>query len=141
MALHDLVLARFGGAEGIRDRGALDAALARPWLGFGGQCVASTSSERAAYVMDGVISSHPFVDGNKRTGVALAGLVLHKEGYELKLERGVLHDLAMGLATHALGIDHVAAGLERGMTARRLELTAERVGERAPTRGRGGPSR
>jgi death on curing protein len=141
MALHDLVLARFGGAGGIRDRGALDSALARPLLGFGGQSVASSPSERAAYVMDGVISSHPFVDGNKRTGVALAGLVLHKEGYELKLERGVLHDLAMGLATHALAIDRVAARLERGMSVRRRELTAERADDRAPARGRQTPGR
>jgi len=63
--MHTEQLAMFGGPEGIRDRGALESAIARPvnkWH-YGETDMASLA---AAYAF-GLARNHPFVDGNKRT--------------------------------------------------------------------------
>ncbi len=58
-----------GGAAGIRDLGALEAALARPHAGFAGEERFPTRFAKAAALMGSIIQRHPFVDGNKRTGL------------------------------------------------------------------------
>lgn len=74
LAVHDRQLAEHGGGAGLRDRGALEAALARPvnrWH-YGEDDRAALA---AAYAF-GIARNHPFVDGNKRTAWVLARLFL-----------------------------------------------------------------
>ena len=73
MAFHAESLSRFGGAAGIRDEGLLDSALARPENQWAYNPDA-TLFDLAAFYTVGIIKNHPFVDGNKRTGL-LAGRV------------------------------------------------------------------
>jgi death-on-curing protein len=68
LALHGLQVRRFGGSPGLRDRGALEAALARPQATFGGEDLYSDIEAKAAALMHSLVSNHPFVDGNKRVG-------------------------------------------------------------------------
>ena len=70
IAIHERLLAEFGGAPGIRDEGLLDSALARPvnLLAYGKPSV----FELAASYTFGLVKNHPFVDGNKRIGFAAA---------------------------------------------------------------------
>lgn len=66
LEMHEMQLQRFGGARGIVDPGALEAALARPlnkWA-YGERDLATLA---AAYGY-GLCQNHPFVDGNKRVG-------------------------------------------------------------------------
>ncbi len=74
LALHERLLAEFGGSSGVRDRGLLDSALARPenLLAYGKPSV----FELAAAYAFGLVKNHPFIDGNKRTGFATAVLFL-----------------------------------------------------------------
>ena len=74
LALHERLLAEFGGSSGVRDRGLLDSALARPenLLAYGKPSVFELG---AAYAF-GLVKNHPFIDGNKRTGFATAVLFL-----------------------------------------------------------------
>lgn len=65
---HRMGLAIGGGADGIRDYGALESALAQPSMGFGGQELYPTLIEKAAALGFSLIMNHPFVDGNKRAG-------------------------------------------------------------------------
>lgn len=74
LAIHSAAIARFGGADGVRDEGMLDSALAQPFQTFGGQELYATVAEKAARYAFGIISDHPFVDGNKRTATAVFGL-------------------------------------------------------------------
>ncbi len=72
LAIHDRQLAEHGGVVGVRDKGMLESALARPvnrWTyGEDDRCVLA-----AAYAF-GVARNHPFTDGNKRTAWVLARL-------------------------------------------------------------------
>ena len=56
---------RYGGSEGIRDAGLLEAALYRPQTGYYADLV-----EEAAALWESLAQNHPFVDGNKRVAFA-----------------------------------------------------------------------
>lgn len=77
-ALHDQLLAAFGGLPGVRDEGLLVSALARPRTKahYGSPNVFDLA---AAYAF-GLIKNHPFTDGNKRIGFAVAVVFLELNG-------------------------------------------------------------
>jgi len=84
-AIHDRQLAEHGGAEGIRDRGALESALARPQnLAAYGEPAAAALA--AAYAF-GIARNHPFVDGNKRSAWVIARLFLAANNRKLTFDR------------------------------------------------------
>ena len=67
--IHSIAIEKFGGANGVRDLGGLQSALARPFQTFGGTDLNPTIFEKAAAIGESLIMNHPFIDGNKRTGV------------------------------------------------------------------------
>ena len=80
LALHDMMLAQYGGCPGIRDEGLLESALARPQqLHHYGK---PGMPEMAAAYTAGIVKNHPFLDGNKRTGFMLGAGFLERNGYE-----------------------------------------------------------
>lgn len=81
VAMHSEQIAEHGGRAGIRDAGLLSSALARPQnqAAYGESAVFDLA---AAYAF-GIISNHPFVDGNKRTGFLAAYAFLYLTGWEL----------------------------------------------------------
>lgn len=76
LAIHEAMIDEFGGAPEIRDMGALEAAVFRPQTGYYDDAIAE-----AVALMESVVQGHPFVDGNKRTGVAAADLHLRLNGW------------------------------------------------------------
>ena len=115
-ALHDRLLSRFGGAEGIRDRGMLESALGKPQqlLHYG----APSIFELAASYAFGIVKNHPFIDGNKRTGFMAAYTFLGVNGHALIApeEEAVIQTL--GLASGAIGEKDYTAWLESGSEKR-----------------------
>ena len=79
LVIHELQLARFGGAAGIRDVGLLESALARPRQIFHYAAERNPVILAAAYTA-GIIRNHPFIDGNKRTGFLDGGVFLESTG-------------------------------------------------------------
>jgi death on curing protein len=80
LALHDLLVSRYGGIPGVRDLGALESAAFRPQSGY-----YSTVIEEAAALMESIAKNHPFVDGNKRTAFAATDVFLRINGYRAQL--------------------------------------------------------
>ena len=78
LALHERLITEFGGEDGLRDAGLLESALARPM--HLGAYTNPTLAELAASYAYGLIMNHPFVDGNKRIGFAVAVLFLEING-------------------------------------------------------------
>src|SRR4051812_5127808 len=77
LELHSRSIKDFGGSEGIRDMGLLESAIARPFQTFGGRDLYDTIFEKAAALGESLIINHPFVDGNKRTGMlAMVSLLM-----------------------------------------------------------------
>ena len=69
---------RYGGASGIRDKGALEAAIFRPQSGY-----YKDIFQEAAALMESLATNHPFIDGNKRIAFAAADVFLRINGWRL----------------------------------------------------------
>ena len=82
LAVHDEQLAVHGGLSGVRDRGVLESALARPRNLAAYEACDDVARLAAAYLF-GITKNHGFVDGNKRTALVTADLFLMLNGYEL----------------------------------------------------------
>jgi death-on-curing protein len=80
--LHRRQLRLFGGAAGLRDRGALASAVARPQMTFGGEDLYPEIEDKAAALMHSLVANRPFVDGNKRVGAYSCLLLLMANGVE-----------------------------------------------------------
>lgn len=101
------MLARFGGADGIRDEGLFDSALARPANIYHYDHHADITLLAAAYA-GGIIQNHPFVDGNKRTGFMAAYMFLDLNGSTLHADE--VSATAMTLSLAASEIDEKSYG-------------------------------
>jgi len=98
LALHADQISRYGGETGIRDLGLLQSALAMPQAMFGGQWLHLTFHEMAAACLFHVVRNHPFVDGNKRSGLICAIAFLGLNDLELAADPDELLDLVRGVA-------------------------------------------
>lgn len=81
--IHDQSVKRFGGSFGIRDLGLVESAVARPKATFGGKYLYHSIFDKATVLLQALLKNHPFIDGNKRTALTSAGLLLKKNGYKL----------------------------------------------------------
>lgn len=68
LMLHSALIEQTGGLDGVRDEGLLDSAINAPFQTFAEQDLYPTVLEKAARLGFGLISNHPFLDGNKRIG-------------------------------------------------------------------------
>lgn len=77
------IMQQTGGLVAIRDFGALESALAQPYMTFGGKELYPSLAEKAAALGFSLIQNHPFADGNKRTGHATMAMFLAINGYKI----------------------------------------------------------
>ncbi len=71
----------FGGAHGVRDKGAVEAAVFRPQTGY-----YNSIEEEAAALMESLAKNHGFVDGNKRIAFTAADVFLRRNGFFIEVE-------------------------------------------------------
>ena len=106
LAIHDEQLAEHGGQAGVRDRGLLESALARPRNQF--EYGESSLARLAAAYAFGISRNHPFLDGNKRTSLVVAELFLELNGLELTASDAACVATFLGLAAGELTEDDLA---------------------------------
>jgi len=101
--LHQQILADTGGADGLRDLGALESALSQPKLSAGGTEAYESLVEKAAALAFSLCSNHAFVDGNKRIAHAAMEVFLVLNGEEINAsvdeQEQVMLQLAAGELT------------------------------------------
>lgn len=83
ISLHSLLISQSGGSSGLRDRGALESAVAQPEASFGGKDLYADLASKAAALGHSLIQNHPFVDGNKRIGHGAMEVFLLLNGHEI----------------------------------------------------------
>ncbi len=96
LATHDVLISEFGGRPGMRDKGLLDSALARPQqlFSYGDPDIFDLA---AAYV-NGIVRNHPFVDGNKRTALMVGYDFLFQNGKRLEAPEAETTQIVLDLA-------------------------------------------
>lgn len=107
LAVHEYQLAEHGGIVGVRDRGLLQSALMRPR----NRALYSPTdiAELAAAYGYGIIGSHPFLDGNKRTGYVATKLFVALNGWRLTTDRTECYAVIIKLAAGNLSEEEFAA--------------------------------
>ena len=81
LAIHKLQIEQYGGMDGLRDQGLLEAAVFRPQTGY-----YNSVAEEAAALMESLANNHPFLDGNKRVAFAAAHTFLIVNGLDLEVD-------------------------------------------------------
>jgi death-on-curing protein len=84
---HKQLIERYGGADGVRDVGALESALHRPQTGY-----YDTLVHEAAALLESLVQNHPFVDGNKRVAFAVVDVFLRINGLAISAPSVAIYD-------------------------------------------------
>ena len=115
LAIHEMMLAQYGGLAGVRDEGLLESALAKPQhlLAY----TSPTLTEMAASYAAGIILNHPFLDGNKRTGFMLAATFLEVNGMEFTATEESVIEQTLALASGKLKQAAYTKWLSKNSTA------------------------
>lgn len=108
LALHADQIRRYGGRRGIRDMGLLQSAAATAETTYEGELLHTTLFEMAAAYLFHIVKNHPFVDGNKRTGLMAAITFLWLNDTSLEAEPGAVTKLVMGVAAGSVSKAEVA---------------------------------
>lgn len=111
LEIHRRLLERFGGPEGVRDRGLLDSALYRPRSGY-----YRDLAEMAAALFESLLMNHAFVDGNKRVAFFATDVFLRMNGWKLAVDPHEAHAHLIGLLeTQQADFDHLLAWIRRSV--------------------------
>ena len=105
--IHARLIEETGGSHGIRDLGMLLAAMGRPQARFDDQDLYLDLFGKAAALIESLIRNHPFVDGNKRTGVTATGLFLRRNGYHLTASNADLVAITMKIAQSQSSVEEL----------------------------------
>lgn len=107
LAIHEELVKNFGGLQGIRDIKLLESALAQPEIKIFGESACKDIYEMAATYAYHIIKNHPFVDGNKRTGIVTALTFLDINDVFIH-ETPELYGLALGIAASQISKPEIA---------------------------------
>ena len=107
LLIHSMLIDQTGGAHGLRDKNRLHSvvsAIQQPYY--------ESKFEKAALLARNIIQDHPFVDGNKRTGITSAIVFLEMQGIKLQFKIGEIEDYAVAIAVENFDVAEIAEWLE-----------------------------
>jgi death on curing protein len=110
--LHDKSIEIYGGAKGIRDHGLLESAIARPFQTFGGEDLYPSPYEKAAALAESLIINHPFIDGNKRTGMLGMATFLLENGIYIETTDIELYEMVIKISTGEISFEQIVDWLK-----------------------------
>ena len=114
LEIHAALILRFGGADGLRDKGLLESALYRPQTGYYSDLV-----EMAAALFESLMNNHPFIDGNKRVAFFSTDVFLRLNGYKMAVEPKAAHAFLMKLFdTHTCDLEHLTPWIRSSIVQR-----------------------
>jgi death on curing protein len=113
--IHDILIERFGGAKGIRDKGILESAIGRPFQTFDGKDLYPNPVDKAAAIFESIVSNHPFVDGNKRTAYVLMRLILKRNQLDIDVDQDVKYDFVIKAAKGELTFDKIKTWIRNNL--------------------------
>lgn len=98
IALHDKLIERTGGSQGLRDQSLLESAVYSTMSAFGDSEAYPTVEEKAARLMFSLTNNHAFVDGNKRIGVFTMLMTLQLNNIKINYTQAELISLGLSVA-------------------------------------------
>ena len=96
--IHKLLIDQFGGSHGVRDYNSLNSSINRPFATFDQQELYPEPIEKAAAILESIVTNHPFVGGNKRTGYVIARLLLLKSGFDIEATQEDKYEMVIAVS-------------------------------------------
>jgi death on curing protein len=103
----DILIEKFGGTRGIRDRSLLESAISRPFQTFDGKELYINPIQKAAALIESIVKNHPFIDGNKRIGYVLMRLLLLDNGLDIITDQEKKFNFVIDIASGKLDFDQI----------------------------------
>ncbi len=103
--LHRIQIQYYGGSYGLRDSGALEAAVRRPAMTFGGEDLYPDIPAKAAALLHSIVIRHPFIDGNKRVGAHAALVFVKINGWNIQITEEELGSVTLAAASSNMDIE------------------------------------
>jgi death on curing protein len=101
----------FGGMHGVRDKGAVEAAVFRPQTGY-----YNSVEEEAAALMESLGNNHGFLDGNKRIAFTAADVFLRRNGFYIQVEGAAGYEFIDGsMARHEFRFSMIVPWIRQHM--------------------------
>ncbi len=111
--IHKILIEKFGGTTGIRDRDLLESALLRPYQTFDRKELYNTPVKKAAAIIESIVTNHPFVDGNKRFGYVAMRLLLMESGMDISATQQQKYDFVIQIAKGELKFEGIHDWIEK----------------------------
>ena len=112
LRMHEELIATTGGSSGIRDESLLEAALAAPFVSFGGVDLYPTLEQKAARLGYGLIKNHAMIDGNKRIGAHTMLVFLALNGIRLQYTQEELYTIILDVAAGKSSQDNLLTWIQ-----------------------------
>ncbi len=112
LRMHEELIATAGGSSGIRDESLLEAALAAPFVSFGGVDLYPTLEQKAARLGYGLIKNHAMIDGNKRIGAHTMLVFLALNGIRLQYTQEELYTIILDVAAGKSSQDNLLTWIQ-----------------------------
>ncbi|MEY2510143.1 MAG: death on curing protein [Verrucomicrobiota bacterium] len=122
--IHAEALRKFGGSDGVRDENLLASAVLTPQSSFGGKSPYADLVEIAGAYLFYLCGNHPFIDGNKRTAMMAAIVLLRLNEIEPARDSDEWERLVLDVAS---------SKLDRDETTRRLRKLVKVSGKKRGT--------
>ena len=116
LKIHEILIERFGGSPGLRDKELLESAIYRPFNTFDSTDLYPTTIDKAEAIIESKIKNHPFVDGNKRTGYTLMRLFLLYDGLDIGASEDEKFNFVIRIAEGKSSIDEIKGWIETRIT-------------------------
>lgn len=110
--IHNILIDKFGGSKGVRDRGSLESAINRPFATFEKHDLYPTPSDKAAAILESILINHPFIDGNKRTAYVLMRLLLLNYGLDILADQDDKYKMVISASKGDLRFDGIKNWIE-----------------------------
>lgn len=104
---------KFGGTYGVRDMGLLESAVYAAQSGYGETYFHESLTQMASAYIYHIIKNHPFIDGNKRTGMLTGLLFLQMNGIPARWTQEQMYDVGIKVANSELSKEQLFEVIER----------------------------
>ena len=110
--IHEFLINKFGGTHGIRDQSLLQSALSRPFQTFDQVDLYKSHAEKSAALIESIVTNHPFIDGNNRTGYVLMRLYLLENNLDILADQKEKYEFMIAIASGKKSFDQIAEWIQ-----------------------------
>ncbi len=111
--IQSILIERFGGTPGLRDKNLLESALLRPYHTFDKKELYTSPIEKAAALIESIINNHPFIEGNKRFGYVAMRLLLLESDSDIVASEADKYDFVLAIAKGELKFKEICHWIEK----------------------------